>query len=36
MLPDAERARWNQSIATLNALLFGPQEYAVIGRKARP
>ncbi len=36
MLPDAERERWNQSIATLNALLFGPQEYAVIGHKARP
>ena len=36
MLPEGERERWNESIATLNALLFGPQEYAVIGRKARP
>jgi O-antigen chain-terminating methyltransferase len=32
-LPDEERERWNHSIATLNGLLFGPQEYAVIGRK---
>jgi O-antigen chain-terminating methyltransferase len=36
MLPDGEGARWNRSIATLNGLLYGPQEYAVIGRKAVP
>jgi O-antigen chain-terminating methyltransferase len=36
MVPDGEGARWNRSIAALNGLLYGPQEYAVIGRKAGP
>jgi O-antigen chain-terminating methyltransferase len=30
---EGERERWNQSVARLNDLLFGPQDYAVIGRK---